>query len=246
MLTENKFSKYLLYSIGEIILVVIGILIALQVNNWNIERKNETKAQVLTKNLLDELKGLKKLTKTRLEGTEKQQKLIQYLVNNSVINMDSVSKIRNSGKIKIDILNYLFSFQYHLSIRADVYNNAINEGSLRLLKNDDLASDLNTIYILSVKRTANHTVAENNINTLLNEHISNKYEAVFATGFLEKKEGIWDEVTSQKILEEINKDGKLKYLLSSKLHILQFKVGDLKYRAMSVVDRAIAKLEKTE
>ncbi|MDB9961166.1 DUF6090 family protein [Oceanihabitans sp.] len=35
LLTENKFSKYLLYAIGEIILVVIGIMIALQVNNWN-------------------------------------------------------------------------------------------------------------------------------------------------------------------------------------------------------------------
>ncbi|WP_411896211.1 DUF6090 family protein [Winogradskyella sp. A2] len=35
LLTENKFSKYLIYAIGEIVLVVIGILIALQVNNWN-------------------------------------------------------------------------------------------------------------------------------------------------------------------------------------------------------------------
>ena len=35
MLTENKFSKYLLYAIGEIVLVVIGILIALSINNWN-------------------------------------------------------------------------------------------------------------------------------------------------------------------------------------------------------------------
>ena len=39
MLTENKFSKYLIYAIGEIILVVIGILIALQINNLNQEKK---------------------------------------------------------------------------------------------------------------------------------------------------------------------------------------------------------------
>ena len=39
LLTENKFSKYLLYAIGEIILVVIGILIALQLNDWNDSRK---------------------------------------------------------------------------------------------------------------------------------------------------------------------------------------------------------------
>ena len=35
LLSENKFSKYLIYAIGEIILVVIGILIALSINNWN-------------------------------------------------------------------------------------------------------------------------------------------------------------------------------------------------------------------
>ena len=41
LLTENKFSKYLLYAIGEIVLVVIGILIALSINNWN-EKRIET------------------------------------------------------------------------------------------------------------------------------------------------------------------------------------------------------------
>ena len=51
-LTENKFGKYLTYAIGEIILVVIGILIALQINNWNELRKN--------KNLeLNYLRGIK-------------------------------------------------------------------------------------------------------------------------------------------------------------------------------------------
>ena len=40
LLSENKFNKYLLYAIGEIILVVIGILIALQINNWNELKKS--------------------------------------------------------------------------------------------------------------------------------------------------------------------------------------------------------------
>jgi hypothetical protein len=44
MLTENKLSKYLLYAIGEITLVVIGILIALSVNNWN-QKKTERKVE---------------------------------------------------------------------------------------------------------------------------------------------------------------------------------------------------------
>jgi hypothetical protein len=49
LLTGSKFSKYLLYAIGEIALVVIGILIALQVNNWNEEqsRLEEEKGHLL-------------------------------------------------------------------------------------------------------------------------------------------------------------------------------------------------------
>ncbi|MBO0341043.1 hypothetical protein J0654_05270 [Muricauda lutimaris] len=40
LLNEGKTGKYLKYALGEILLVVIGILIALQINNWNENRKN--------------------------------------------------------------------------------------------------------------------------------------------------------------------------------------------------------------
>ena len=51
-LMENKTSIYFKYAIGEIVLVVIGILIALQINNWNEQRKDE----VSTKLMLNQLK----------------------------------------------------------------------------------------------------------------------------------------------------------------------------------------------
>jgi len=43
LMEKNKTGKYLKYAIGEIVLVVIGILIALQINNWNEERKTNSK-----------------------------------------------------------------------------------------------------------------------------------------------------------------------------------------------------------
>ncbi|MDM9630263.1 DUF6090 family protein [Robiginitalea aurantiaca] len=55
LITDNKFSKYLLYAIGEILLVVIGILIALQVDNWNEERKNDEKITTILSDIMDEL-----------------------------------------------------------------------------------------------------------------------------------------------------------------------------------------------
>ena len=51
LLSENKFSKYLVYAIGEIILVVIGILIALQINNWNEERLENNREKITVQNL---------------------------------------------------------------------------------------------------------------------------------------------------------------------------------------------------
>lgn len=50
----NKFSKYLIYAFGEIILVVIGILFALQINNWNENRKASANEIVLLKKLKEE------------------------------------------------------------------------------------------------------------------------------------------------------------------------------------------------
>jgi len=57
LLTENKFSKYLLYAIGEIVLVVVGILIALQINIWNEKRKISNEIENVFTLLEQELKA---------------------------------------------------------------------------------------------------------------------------------------------------------------------------------------------
>jgi hypothetical protein len=57
ILSENKFSKYLLYAIGEIILVVIGILIALSINNKNEYNKYRSEEIVMLKNLILEFES---------------------------------------------------------------------------------------------------------------------------------------------------------------------------------------------
>ena len=56
MLNENKFSKYMLYAIGEIILVVIGILIAFQVNEWSNQRHQAKAEEIVLTQLQNDLK----------------------------------------------------------------------------------------------------------------------------------------------------------------------------------------------
>ncbi|WP_019669899.1 DUF6090 family protein [Eudoraea adriatica] len=71
LLSQNKVSKYLLYAIGEIVLVVIGILIALQINNWNEERRDRIIEQKV-------LEGLAKNLEMNIERFEKRLNNIQW------------------------------------------------------------------------------------------------------------------------------------------------------------------------
>jgi sensor domain CHASE-containing protein len=73
MLTENKFSKYLLYACGEILLVVIGILIALSINNWN-----ENQIEIKTINSY-----LKKIESNVQQDLKMAQSLLEFRINNS-------------------------------------------------------------------------------------------------------------------------------------------------------------------
>jgi hypothetical protein len=50
LLTQGKTGKYFKYAIGEIVLVVIGILIALGINNWNEHRKNKESEKIILTN----------------------------------------------------------------------------------------------------------------------------------------------------------------------------------------------------
>ncbi|MCB0662768.1 MAG: hypothetical protein KDC24_08510 [Saprospiraceae bacterium] len=69
---ENKVTKYLAYAIGEIVLVVIGIMLAIQLNEWNQERVQQKEYHVILENLADEFnrtKDLMDLTITNYESS---------------------------------------------------------------------------------------------------------------------------------------------------------------------------------
>ncbi|MDZ7614447.1 MAG: DUF6090 family protein [Flavobacteriaceae bacterium] len=86
---KSKFSKYLLYAIGEIVLVVIGILIALQINNWNERRKAAIVEAVFFENiLLDLQKDEEKLNyyeKFHAKKIEYLDTLLTYVRNSNMV-----------------------------------------------------------------------------------------------------------------------------------------------------------------
>lgn len=80
LLSENKLSKYLLYAMGEIILVVIGILIALSINNWNEANKLQEEINVYFEqklvNLKEDKRFLEELAQFRLDASKKSKLIL--------------------------------------------------------------------------------------------------------------------------------------------------------------------------
>ena len=77
---ENKTGKYFKYAIGEIILVVIGILIALQINNWNEHRKLKLKDLQLCKELLNDALADSVFLESRRVGLNELKSTTNYIL----------------------------------------------------------------------------------------------------------------------------------------------------------------------
>jgi len=96
LLLENKLSSYLVYAIGEIILVVIGILIALQINTWNEKQKDLEQEQLILKQLKSEyisnLEQLDEKILMRNEGTEACNLILNQIDNPEAINAEDFYK----------------------------------------------------------------------------------------------------------------------------------------------------------
>lgn len=81
LMDTGKTSKYLKYAMGEIILVVIGILIALQINNWNESNKENNTANLLAKSLIEDLNKDVDFLKNALTFSEQKINSCDTLLN---------------------------------------------------------------------------------------------------------------------------------------------------------------------
>ncbi len=129
LLSENKFSKYLIYAFGEIILVVIGILIALSINNWNEKQKDLVKEQLILKQLFSEyesnLQQLDEKILMRNQALEACNNLLNQIDNPTpVINEDGFYRS----------LWIIFRDPTFDPIKNDI----VGSENLRLIQNDTL------------------------------------------------------------------------------------------------------------
>ena len=141
LLTENKFSKYLIYAIGEILLVIIGILIAVSINGWNEDRKlkNEEK---------NSLKDLRTEITSNIEALTKAVEFHQR-------SFDSASKLKSlfddeeAFKVMPDSLyvklvnNMVLSYTFNPNL--GILKSLISSGKINTISNKELLYSLSSL-----------------------------------------------------------------------------------------------------
>lgn len=137
LLSKNKFSKYLLYAIGEIVLVVIGILIALTINNSNQNLIIKEKEQTYLKGLKNEFQiskiKLNKLIEVNRHNLNSAKQILEFIANKNEIPTE---------KHFSELLYNTFSLNISFNPNNSILNEMINSGSLKDISNTDLRIQL--------------------------------------------------------------------------------------------------------
>ncbi|WP_162919928.1 DUF6090 family protein [Hanstruepera ponticola] len=137
LMEQNKTGKYFKYAIGEIILVVIGILIALQINNWNEQRnKNSLEKQYIIR-LIEDLKEEEALVKAVINYSNQ---ILHHAKNAISLFEDPQKEITNPSRSLVDMYQ-ASQLQDPNSIKS-TYLELIASGQINLIKKDSLKTAL--------------------------------------------------------------------------------------------------------
>lgn len=139
LLSQGKTGKYVKYAIGEIVLVVIGILIALQVNNWNEDRIAKKDADIFNERIKQDLLNEKIILNERIKYYSKVQQHAKNVVN-------TLSNRPNSLDSQFLIDAYQASQQWNYRNVRDTYDELISTGNINLIPNKDLRKRIGLYY----------------------------------------------------------------------------------------------------
>ena len=161
MADDNKPLKYMRYAIGEIVLVVIGILIALSINNWNELRKMQLQE-------LDILKGLE------VEFKINHDRLV-YVMQTSQLSIEEANKmmsyfyqeVSEIQEVKLDSIVYNIQNAWTFNPRKGLLNSIIASGQISLISNVELKNQL-----ASFEDLVNDAQEEQDAVSLLNARLN--------------------------------------------------------------------------
>lgn len=143
-LAENKFSKYLIYVFGEVILIVIGILIALQINTWNEQYKKNVEEKALLSGLIQnidqDIRNLKAL---------KKEDSIYLIANKTLLSAFKNDAIKTDKSfLKLNIIKGAFSSSFNPT--QTIFNEMKFSGKISYISTDSIRNKIQKYYDNSI------------------------------------------------------------------------------------------------
>ncbi|WP_242082433.1 DUF6090 family protein [Aestuariivivens sediminis] len=231
LLSEGKTEKYLKYAIGEIVLVVIGILIALSINNWNEERKQRQKEMV---NLIAIKGDLENDLNTEFipgisyysQANKDLSRLKDFYLNKATVPKDS-------------LLKYFLNNQseWYFILNKGAYENLKSTG-IDIISNDSLRNKISSLY-------SNGYPELENRDNIIKQFYDNKFRPILSDNII-----LYDSIlskddfdfikNSKQIGNRIMRHYTLRIWLFARIELMKSKVELL----ISEIDKELEQLNK--
>ena len=213
---DNKPLKYMRYAIGEIVLVVVGILIALSINNWNEEKLNKTKEHILLKEMHDELGLDVKELQIKIQSYEdwiKSNQMVLNHLNMKTVNNDSLGFYYNNLAGYLIFNNNTSTFENLKSIGFD------------LISSDSLRRQITTLYSKEYPLIKHSTgIWDSNIQI-------NLFYPQFTENIITNSNG-----TAQPVnVEMLRNNHQFKEMLKLNIHVKKYSIGVKEKTLISII-----------
>jgi len=177
LLKEHKVSKYLLYAIGEIVLVVVGILIALNINNWNESKKEAAEEILILKQLHKEFVADSSALSNVIKYVNRKKKYGRFLKNISI--QKNTYTPKDSLIFKIFVLCDPSFYEGN----TPTYDEIVASGKLGLISSDEVKSRIK-VYKQTQEFEKSITISESQkFREQYNDHVYQFFELEIRTYF---------------------------------------------------------------
>ncbi len=213
LMGKNKTGKYLKYAIGEIFLVMVGILLALQVSNWNQQRKASQKEHLLLSALQNEFKENKSQLENVVSMHHKAMKSCRYMISKFPIDLDSINLDTLQEQTKF--WAYRFTFNPSQGVVRSLVNTSsfeiISDPELRILlvSWEDVLSDYQEEEIVSAVTVQQNLVPELLANRPWGTYTDKRFDKNYINTFQFENIFYMRENNLKDILGENNDDREL-------------------------------------
>lgn len=153
LLEEGNLTKYLIYAFGEIIIVVIGILLALYLNNWNQNRADNKLEIQYYQSIKNQLKEDSNILTGEMYYNQTYYSQFTYAGN--LIGSNKKTEIDTLGKIAFNMLRFS-----DFRRKSNIFQTLINSGEIIVLKNNNILEKLQSLeemYLYINRLEENHS-----------------------------------------------------------------------------------------